>query len=141
MTNEKRLVFAMQQISHNFKEVLAQSKTASNCDLSLHDCRLVEFIGNNSYTLNEIANHFQVTPGTMSTHVERMVVAGILTRKRDEEDRRKTYISLSKEGLDYYSMLQEKIMDFSKKTLETIPKEDQDKIIELFEKMARIDLK
>lgn len=140
MDYEQRLIIAMQQISHNFKRVIADSKETSKCELSVHDCRLVEFIGNKTYTLNEIAKQFQVTPGTMSGHIERLVSQEILTRRRDESDRRKTYISLSKKGFDYYKLLNDKLVEFSKKTLKKIPKEKQQELIELFENMAGIEL-
>lgn len=141
MNYEQRLLRAIQTTSNNFKEALAQSKVASNCDLSLHDCRVIEFISNNSYTLNELAHQFQVTAGTMSGHVERLVSQGILERTRDNQDRRKTYLTLSQKGLEYHNVLHEKVQEFAKKTLETIPKEKQEEMISLFEKMAQIDLK
>ena len=141
MNDEERLAQAMQNISHNFKKVIAEFQKQSSCDLSLHDCRVIEYIGENAYTLNEIASFFQVTPGTMSVHIERMVEDGMLSREQDKKDRRKTIIKLSSKGLNYYRMLHEKLMEFSKKALEVTSTDEREKIIEIFEKMARIDLK
>lgn len=137
---QQRLLIAMDKISHNFKSVIAEFQKSAQCSLSLHDCQLIEFIGNNSYTLNEIAQYFQVTPGTMSTHIEKVVNQGLVKRKQGE-DRRKTYISLSHKGEQYYTMLHNKMLEFSKKALESSTEEEQQKIVEIFEKMARIDIK
>lgn len=141
MDYEQRLLRAIQTTSNNFKEALAQSKIVSNCELSLHDCRLIEFISTSSYTLNELASQFQVTPGTMSGHVERLVSQGILQRTRDDVDRRKTYLTLSQKGIEYHNTLYEKVQEFAKKTLETIPQEKQEEMIQLFEEMAKIEIK
>lgn len=49
-------------------------------------------------TLTELAMHQGVTPSTMSLAIDRLVTVGLVCRQKDEEDRRKTNLTLTPGG-------------------------------------------
>ena len=64
----------------------------------LHVLGLLSEIG--PTTVSSVATHLGVTPPSASAIVDRMVEAGLVTRERNEADRRVVTVSLSPSGRD-----------------------------------------
>jgi DNA-binding MarR family transcriptional regulator len=48
--------------------------------------------------MSKIARRLRVTVGTLTTSINRLVEKGYVTRKREEEDKRKVIVSLTKKA-------------------------------------------
>ncbi|CAG0967170.1 hypothetical protein PHYC_01047 [Phycisphaerales bacterium] len=71
----------------------------TNRRLSQHQVNIIEHLDPVSpVTLNTLAQHLGVTPGTMSVHVEHLVRTGYVLRRRDRLDLRRVQLRLSPSG-------------------------------------------
>lgn len=67
--------------------------------LSAHHVSILDHLDEvEALTLNELAEHMGVTPGTMSVHVDRLARRGYVLRQRDPRDGRRAQLRLSASG-------------------------------------------
>lgn len=72
-------------------------------DLSVTEIHIIEAIGvNTEKTMSEVANVLNVTVGTLTTAINRLIKKEYVERKRIEEDRRVVLISLTEKGVLAY---------------------------------------
>lgn len=67
-------------------------------------------------SMGEVANRLMVTPGTLSTSVNRLIQKGYLMNERSEQDRRVVLLSLTDKGREAYRIHE----DFHKKMIDHI---------------------
>ncbi|NNF11946.1 MAG: MarR family transcriptional regulator [Gemmatimonadetes bacterium] len=68
--------------------------------VSSHQARILRQLDNEDPTMvGELADHFGVTPSTMSLNLSRLEEAGCVRRSRDPEDRRVMNVRLTPAGL------------------------------------------
>lgn len=69
--------------------------------ISMNEMHVLEAIQKtDDPAMSNIAKRLRVTVGTLTTSVNRLVEKGYATRKREEEDKRKVLISLTKKAID-----------------------------------------
>lgn len=67
--------------------------------ISAHQGSILDHLDTvHAISLNTLADHMGVTPGTMSIHVDRLEELGYVRRQRDAEDGRKVRLRLTKAG-------------------------------------------
>lgn len=67
--------------------------------VSMTEVHAIEAIGiSSSKTMSQVASKLDVTLGTLTTCINRLVSKGYVDRKRDEEDRRIVLVSLTDKG-------------------------------------------
>lgn len=68
-------------------------------DLSITEIHTIEAIGlYTARTMSEIANDLEITMGTLTTAIDKLIRKGYVERSRSEEDRRIVNVSLTKRG-------------------------------------------
>lgn len=68
-------------------------------DLSITEMHTIEVIGMyGSKTMSEIASQLDITTGTLTTTVDRLIKKNYLERKRSESDRRMVHVNLTRKG-------------------------------------------
>jgi DNA-binding MarR family transcriptional regulator len=68
--------------------------------LSRHQASVLDHLDEiDPITLNELARHMGVTPGTMSLTVDRLEKKGYVARMKDAADRRKVHLRLTSAGV------------------------------------------
>lgn len=67
--------------------------------LTTTELHVIEAIGEDTLTMNELSDKLGITMGTASVAVNKLSDKYFLERTRSEEDRRKVYVQLSKKGL------------------------------------------
>ena len=68
-------------------------------DLSVTEMHIIEAIGRNiEKTMSEVAGSLNITVGTLTTAINRLINKGYVERKRIEEDRRVVLIKLTEKG-------------------------------------------
>lgn len=73
-------------------------------DLTVIEINTIVVIGHGEEDkkMSEIANTLGVTFGTPTVTVDRLIKKGYVIRRRDNEDRRRVFISLSETGKDVF---------------------------------------
>lgn len=96
------------------------------------ELHIIESIGRNSLTMNELADKIGITMGTATVAISKLTDKGYVKRVRSNVDRRKVFVSLTKKGIDalayhnnYHNMIMTSIT-------ENIPDEELEKFIDIF---------
>ncbi len=97
------------------------------------ELHLIEAIGGESLTMNELSDKIGITMGTATVAVSKLTEKGFITRIRSNSDRRKVYVSLTDKGskaLTYHNNYHKMIMS---SITENIADKDLSHFIEIFE--------
>ena len=105
--------------------------------LTTSELHIIEAIGENEITMNELSDKLGITMGTASVAVNKLTEKQFLERSRSNTDRRKVFVKLTQEGevaLNYHGNFHSTILE---KITEDIPKEKLDTFVEVFETIMR----
>lgn len=76
--------------------------------VSINEVHIIEAIAKvESPSMSEVANRLMVTPGTLSTSVNRLIQKGFVTNARSIEDRRVVLLSLTDKGKEVFRIHEE----------------------------------
>lgn len=126
-------------IFENFYKLFYESedlalKRGIKC-LTHTELHIIEAIGSESITMNELSDRLAITMGTATVAITKLGDKGFVIRARSDSDRRKVYVSLSKKGLEalnyhnnYHKMIVSNIT-------ENIGKNDLEHFLKTFEKI------
>ena len=104
-------------------------KSGAFSDLSITEIHTIEAVGlYGSKTMSEISSSLEITMGTLTTAVDKLIKKGYLERNRSNTDRRIVNVSLLKRGKLAYrihekfhlEMVQEIMMDFTQEEEEIL---------------------
>ena len=105
-------------------------KSGPISDLSLTEIHTIEAIG--MYvprSMSEIAQDLNITVGTLTSAINKLIKKGYVIRKRIEEDRRVVLVTCTKKGKLAYRLHRKFHSDMVNETIREIPKEDQEILI------------
>ncbi|BDU50541.1 MarR family winged helix-turn-helix transcriptional regulator [Haliovirga abyssi] len=68
--------------------------------LTTTELHIIEAIGTNSLTMNQLSDKLGITMGTATVAINKLLKKEFINRNRCEHDRRKVYVSLTKTGID-----------------------------------------
>jgi len=88
------LVNYMQLLGNEFKK----SSTCSNSNCNLRDLKILDFLYYKKKSMSEIADHMDLTKGSMTTAIDSLIEKKYVQREHDSKDRRKIFISLTDSG-------------------------------------------
>lgn len=97
------------------------------------ELHIIESVGHESLTMNELAERLGITMGTATVAASKLSEKGFLNRERSQNDRRKVFISLTDKGikaLAYHNSYHKMIMS---SITEHIKGKDLDHFISVFE--------
>ena len=101
--------------------------------LTTTEIHVIEAIGQDKITMNELAEKLGITMGTASIAINKLTEKQFIERIRSDEDRRKVFVKLSKKGemaLNYHGNFHSTILE---KITENIPKEELKAFVTTFE--------
>jgi len=105
--------------------------------LTTSELHIIEAIGENEITMNELSDKLGITMGTASVAVNKLTDKQFLERSRSDIDRRKVFVRLTSKGKvalnyhgDFHSNILEKITD-------DIPSKKLETFIEVFETIVQ----
>ena len=105
--------------------------------LTTSELHIIEAIGENEVTMNELSAKLGITMGTASVAVNKLTDKQFLERSRSDIDRRKVFVKLTSKGKvalnyhgDFHSNILEKITD-------DIPSKKLETFIEVFETIVK----
>lgn len=108
---------------------LSFSKANLKYDCSLKDMRIIELLATGPKTMSELAKEIQLTPGTMTTAVDKLIESKHVKRVHDIIDRRKITIELLQKGKKVADTIHSLSLDISSRMLEALNEKEQDQLI------------
>jgi len=92
---------------------------------------LYALLENGTSTIGGLSRHLKISQGVMSRTVDRLVVKGMVDRKRDDDDRRVVNVGLTREGMDFATRMITYHVDRFGDQFSKIRKEDRDVFLQL----------
>ncbi len=100
--------------------------------LTTTELHVIEAIGEESLTMNELSEKLGITMGTATVAINKLSEKLFIERERSEEDRRKVYVRLSNKGLMAYKYHGNFHSNILEKVTTNVEKEKLDIFIEVF---------
>ena len=125
-----------------FNDILEIEQTALQQgilkDLSVTEIHTIEAIGMyKQRTMTEVANDLNITVGTLTTAITKLVRKEYVERTRGEEDRRSVMIALTRKGKLAYRVHEKFHQDMINETIKGLAYEEEDVLIRSLEKVNR----
>lgn len=106
-------------------------------DLSITEIHTIEAIGMyGSKIMSEIAERLQITMGTLTTAIDKLIKKGYVERKRSEKDRRIVNVSLTKRGKLAYRIHEKFHFDMIKSMVDDYSEEEEVILITALKKLS-----
>jgi len=86
-------------------------------------------------TMTEVANDLNITVGTLTTAITKLVKKGYVERTRGEEDRRSVMIALTRKGKLAYRVHEKFHQDMISETIKGLTDEEEEVLIRSLEKV------
>lgn len=80
-------------------------------------------------TMSELSKECGLALSSMTGVINKLVARGCVTRKRDEEDRRKVYVELDKKGQRIYQEMLETEMEIIIRIMDALKPNEQDALL------------
>lgn len=105
-------------------------------DISVTEMHTIEAIGMyESRTMSEAAQDLEITVGTLTTAVNKLIKKGYVQRKRIEEDRRVVLVQLTKKGKLAYRLHDKFHTDMVKATIKGLTKDEEKVLVGSLERL------
>ncbi|MBX7409005.1 MarR family winged helix-turn-helix transcriptional regulator [Clostridium chauvoei] len=106
-------------------------------DLSVTEMHTIEAIGMYSYrTMSEVAQELDITVGTLTTAINKLIKKDYVERKRIEEDRRVVLVGLTKKGKLAFRLHEKFHNEMVQSTIEGLTEEEEEILISSLERLS-----
>jgi DNA-binding MarR family transcriptional regulator len=130
----KLLVEIFNDILYIEQHSLRQGKLS---DLSVTEIHTIEAIGvDRNRSMSEVASALNITVGTLTTAINRLISKGYVERKRIEEDRRVVKIDLTKKGQFAYRLHERFHHEMIKNMMSDFSEAEDHAMIQALEKLS-----
>lgn len=104
-------------------------------ELTIIEINTIVAIGKETRSMSQLANNLDVTSGTSTITIDRLINKGYVERIRDLEDRRQVFVKLSDEGIKAYDSIEEIKNRVIEKIFGVLSEEERRMLIGVMEKM------
>lgn len=132
MKQEEHLALLFLKIGKEFKKSLSSNDVKLDC--SHKDMRIFEFLYSGPKSMKELAEEMNLTPGSMTTAIEKLVQQKFVKRVYDKEDRRKVSIDLLQKGKKIAEHMNLSSSTISNEMLDNLTSEERETLLNLLEK-------
>lgn len=122
-------------VSRHFKKSMSKI-TPENLGHSMKDCQTIQILSEDKMTMSQLSLELNLTPGSTTTHIEKLVDSGIVKREYDKKDRRKVYICLNGEGKKICKKMIETHLQISKDILDSLNEAEKKQFTKLMKKIS-----
>ena len=105
--------------------------------LTTTELHVIEAIGDQLLTMNELSEKLGITMGTASVAINKLSEKNFIERERSDDDRRKVFVNLSKKGLLAYKYHNSFHSNILEKVTSEISKSKMETFIEVFETIVK----
>lgn len=132
MLNEEKIKLLRQKIRQLQIELNECFRDQGECcGLTLAQCHTLTEIGyRQPVALVSLASGLGLDPSTLSRSINGLVLLGLVNRSIDEKDRRYVVISLTEQGEQVFSRMENFFNTFFTRILELIPPEKREGVVE-----------
>lgn len=131
-----RLDKALRKVMDRITREMAGSLHAG---ISLPQFHLMRFVAEKGApTVSEVAEIGGVTLSAITSLADRLYKAGLLTRERDQNDRRLVRLRLTEDGKAKLAQMERRQVELLRPYLGSLPQEDLDRLLEIFNRLAAI---
>lgn len=125
-------VKVIRRLGHEVSDMLEEGMTSPQF-------LVMRLIGQNkAMTVSEISEHMGVTLSAVTSLSDRLKASGLLTRERDEADRRIVWLKLTDSGRQKLEELEAKRIAMMRKYLGRLPEDDLARMLDIFRRLAVI---
>lgn len=116
-------------------------KEFKKVDMDCHDCtmrdmKILEFLKTEKKTMSELAEHMELTKGSMTTAIDSLISNKYVKREADKDDRRKVYIVILAKGQKTVEKHFELVKEVARKMLDVLDLEEKEQLIEILGKVC-----
>ena len=121
---------------HDILEIEEKSLRDNGSDLTITEMHTIHAVGDERpRTMTEISRDLNITMGTLTTGVDKLIKKGYLVRKRTEEDKRVVLVELTDKGLGAKKMHDAFHQDMITSVIDTLNPEEESVLIQALEKL------
>ena len=121
---------------HDILEIEEKSLRDNGSDLTITEMHTIHAVGDEKpRTMTEISRDLNITMGTLTTGVDKLIKKGYLVRKRTEEDKRVVLVELTDKGLGAKKMHDAFHQDMITSVINTLNTEEESILIQALEKL------
>ncbi len=100
-TQKKVINELLVEVFNHILSIEGQTLRERGIKLSMNEVHVLEAINKTELpTMTNIARRLRITVGTLTTSINRLVEKGFAKRHREEEDKRKVIVGLTKNGVE-----------------------------------------
>lgn len=122
---------------HRRADRLTKQQLISDLTIDQHyTLRFVAYHG--ECTSTELAQHFDVEKSAVTSIIKRLVEKNLISRRRDQKDRRVVYLSLTEEGKKLYGECEERIYQVVGSFISKFDDQEITSFINTYEKLDRL---
>ena len=100
-------------------------------DMTMQKSFILDFLYAAEKNMREVSEHLDLDSSAVSTLVDRMFKKGLITRDRDDTDRRVIFIGLTEEGRKLKDELADKVYLFNQLLSDGITDNEQDQLFDI----------
>ena len=132
MNRQEQLCGALLSFTPEFDRQLSRPffKLAADLIPAMHLQILLLLRNNTKYTLSSLSQEMDVSRPQLSVALSTLYERGFLIRTTDDKDRRRVYLSLSQEGIDFLDNMQKTVVSHLAGRLSTLSEEEQLRVLE-----------
>lgn len=125
-------------IVNNYESRLQKEITINNKPLSISEKGIIMILGQfEPINSRQLSLKMDINPGTISLYVERLVKKKLVSRKRDKEDRRTWWLTLTETGQREYSETHDGSIKYTSDILSALSKSEQVEFHKLLLKVSQ----
>jgi len=107
-------------------------------DLSITEIHTIEAVGMyGSSTMSEVASRLDITMGTLTTAIDKLIKKGYVERFRSDVDRRIVNVKLTNRGKLAYRIHEKFHLDMVKSIMDDFSEEEEDILLSALRKLSR----
>jgi MarR family 2-MHQ and catechol resistance regulon transcriptional repressor len=133
-TTNEALLSSIFNVSRLIRQKLFSHKCF--CNLSHSEMEVLMFLTHNGKSkMRTISDHLKIKPSSATPTIERMFKKGVLKRNSDKNDRRATYIEVTKKGVKEVSKIHKEIKNHISEVFGKLNNKDKKTLIKILEKI------
>ncbi|WP_312650267.1 transcriptional regulator, SarA/Rot family [Proteiniclasticum sp.] len=121
---------------HDILEIEEKSLRESGSDLTITEMHTIHAVGEERpRTMTEVSRDLNITMGTLTTGVDKLIKKGYLVRKRSEEDKRVVLVELTEKGIEARRMHDSFHQDMISSVIEALDDGEEEVLIQALNKL------
>ena len=134
-TNEE-LLSSLFSVSRLIRQRLFMHKCF--CNLSHSEIEVLAFLQENGTSkMKTISDHLRIKPSSITPTIEKLFKKGTLKRIADKNDRRITYIELTKNGLKEVNRIHKEIQSHIKEVFDILNEKNKRQLIKILKTISK----